>query len=118
MLRVMHIIGIILAILLILFYIHYFTSVDEDFDKMEKTKDILDKASDADCYDNAGDWKNAVDVVHDFISTALKVTKPLIITFFIIALVYLALILILMGATKAKGVSPCFPPYLRYIEEN
>ena len=59
----MHIIAIILAILLIVFYVHYFSVADEDFDKINTTHTMLEKAGGANCYDNAGNWKTAVDKV-------------------------------------------------------
>ena len=111
----MHIVAIILAILLIIFYIHYFSVVDEDFAELEKTNNMFANADHASCYTDASDWKSAVDVVHGFLHTALEISKPFIITFFIIGIVYLALVLIVMAATKAKGVSPCYPPYLNYL---
>ena len=103
MLKVMHIIGIILAILLIVFYIHYFSVADENFEKIEKTKDMFAKTDGANCYSDAGDWKTAVDKVYNFVWTAIEISRPLIITFFIVGIVYLALILIVMAVAWSKS---------------
>ena len=90
------------------------TIVDEDMDKMETVQTLFNKAEDASCYDSAGGWNSAFEKVRDFINVALNFSYPFVITFFIIGLVYLVLVLIVFAATKAKGVSPCLPPYLLY----
>lgn len=112
LLKVVHLLAIVLSILLIILYIHYMTILDEDKGKIEKVQTLFNKAEDSSCYNSAGNWNSAFEKVRNFINVALNFSYPFVITFFIIGLVYLVLVLIVFAATKAKGVSPCLPPYL------
>lgn len=104
-------IAIILAILIIIMFIHYMSALSGKKDGLTTVESQFNTAASIGCYSNAAGWNNAFDKVNDFVRVALKYAYPLVITLFCIGVVYLVLMLIVFAIIKAKHASAFKPPY-------
>lgn len=77
---------------------------------MNASYDNFNKSVNNDCFDTR--YKRPATFVRDYLKKSYKVIVPLLITLFVLAIVYLLVVLVSFILRKGFGVEPCNPSLL------